>query len=303
MNAIETRQLTKLYGNKVGCREITLAVPRGEIFGFLGPNGAGKSTFVKMLTGLLFPTSGSAYILGRPVGDVDTRKKIGYLPELFRYQEWMTGADLLSFHASLYKMDRKTAAGRIEEVLDMVRLKGNERYKVGTYSKGMQQRLGFASALLADPDVLFLDEPSSALDPVGRKEVRELMVQLKRQGKTVFLNSHLLSEVETICDSIAIIKKGHVIRAGKLEELLDGRMRLDIKAENITSDALEQLYRLDPQLSLQGGVITLTIASRKEIPDIATMLVKRGACLYELTPHKESLENLFIRLMEGGEAK
>jgi len=204
---IETINLSKIYENDKGCRDINIAVPKGEIYGFLGPNGAGKSTFIKTIVGLLFPTSGTARILGRPIGDIEAKKKIGYLPELFKYQEWMTGLDLLSFHSALYKLDKKAAAIKIEEVLEIVNLKGAEKSKIGTYSKGMQQRIGIASALLCDPELLFLDEPTSALDPIGRKEVRDIMVELKNRGKTVFLNSHLLSEVEMVCDSAAIISK------------------------------------------------------------------------------------------------
>jgi len=219
MTVIETYELTKFYGTKTGCRDISLTCRKGEIFGFLGPNGAGKSTFVKMLTGLLFPTSGEAEILGRPLGDMAVRQKMGYLPENFKFQDWMTGEDLLSFHASLYRLDKKAKTIRMGEALEIAGLKGSEKYRIGTYSKGMQQRIGIASALICDPDVLFLDEPTSALDPVGRKEVRDLLLRLKAGGKTIFLNSHLLGEVETICDSIAIIKQGSIVNQGSLESI------------------------------------------------------------------------------------
>ncbi|MDP4181615.1 MAG: ABC transporter ATP-binding protein, partial [Bacillota bacterium] len=219
---IETDKITKFYGEKLGCKDISISVKESEIFGFLGPNGAGKSTFIKIMTGLLFPSSGTARILGKPLNDVTVRQKIGYLPENFKYQDWMTGEDLLSFHASLYKLDKKVSKGRIQEVLSMVKLKGHEKYRLGTYSKGMQQRLGLASALLPDPELLFLDEPTSALDPIGRKEVRDIMSDLKSRGKTILLNSHLLSEVEMVCDSVVIINRGAVVVQGNMSDLLKG---------------------------------------------------------------------------------
>lgn len=217
---VETSNLTKMYGKKIGCSEICLSVGEGQIFGFLGPNGAGKSTLVKILVGLLFPTSGTAKILGRPLGDLEARRKTGFLPENFRYQDWLTGEELLSFHASLYGLSAQDKKSRIPAVLEQVGLSGKERQRVGTYSKGMQQRIGLACALLPDPELVFLDEPTSALDPLGRREVRQIILDLRRRGKTVFLNSHLLSEVEMICDQVAIIHKGRIISTGVLEEML-----------------------------------------------------------------------------------
>ena len=300
---IETENLTKYYGDKIGCRDITISVGEGEIFGFLGPNGAGKSTFIKMLVGLLFPTSGQALVLGRPVGDVDVRKKIGYLPENFKYQDWMTGKDLLSFHASLYKLDKKNAASKMEEVLEIVKLKGNESYRIGTYSKGMQQRIGLACALLPDPDLLFLDEPTSALDPVGRKEVRDIMNILKSSGKTVLLNSHLLSEVEAICDTAAIIKKGSIIKYGKMEDILKSKFILEIHAEGLNSEVLNKLRELGSGLTYSNNRIQMEIEDKAAIHHIASIIVSGGGKLFELSPKKVSLEDVFINLIEGGDQK
>ena len=196
MTVIETTALTKRYGPKLACHEINISVGAGEIFGFLGPNGAGKSTCIKMLTGLTVPTSGSGAVLGRPLGDVLARRKMGYLPEQFRYQAWMTGEELLQFHCQLYKLPK--SEWRVGEVLRRVGLEGQGKVKVGGYSKGMQQRIGLAAALLPRPELLFLDEPTSALDPIGRKEVRDIISSLRDEGTTVFLNSHLLSEVESV---------------------------------------------------------------------------------------------------------
>ena len=298
---IETENLTKLYENNKGCRDINITVAEGEIYGFLGPNGAGKSTFIKTIVGLLFPTSGNARVLGKPIGDIEAKKKIGYLPELFKYQEWMTGLDLLSFHSSLYKLDKKAASTKIEEVLEIVNLKGAEKNKIGTYSKGMQQRIGIASALLCDPVLLFLDEPTSALDPIGRKEVRDIMLELKSRGKTVFLNSHLLSEVELVCDSAAIISKGTIIRQGKMDELLEGDTVLDIHAENVSNEILNKLEKIDEDVTFDGKRIKMHVKENHEIHDAASLIITGGGKLYGLTPHRNSLEELFIKLVEKGE--
>lgn len=300
---IETENLTKYYGNKVGCQDITISVGEGEIFGFLGPNGAGKSTFIKMLVGLLFPTSGRALVLGKPIGDVDVRKKIGYLPENFKYQDWMTGKDLLSFHASLYKLDKRNAAAKMEEVLEIVKLKGHESYRIGTYSKGMQQRIGLACALLPDPDLLFLDEPTSALDPVGRKEVRGIMASLKSRGKTVLLNSHLLSEVEAVCDTVAIIKKGSIIKYGKMEDILQSKLILEIHAEDLNSEVLNKLRGLDSSLTYSNNRIQMEIEDKTATHHIASIIVSGGGKLFELSLKKGSLEDVFINLIEGGDHK
>jgi ABC-2 type transport system ATP-binding protein len=300
---IETENLTKYYGNKIGCRDISISVGEGEIFGFLGPNGAGKSTFIKMLVGLLFPTGGRALVLGKPLGDVEVRKKIGYLPENFKYQDWMTGKDLLSFHASLYKLDKKKAASKMEEVLDIVKLKGQERYRIGTYSKGMQQRIGLACALLSDPDLLFLDEPTSALDPVGRKEVREIMMSLKSRGKTVLLNSHLLSEVEAVCDTAAIIKKGSIIKYGKMEDILESKLILEIHAEDINNEMLNKLRAFDSSLTHSNNRIQMELKDRSAIYQIASIIVNGGGKLFELSPKRVSLENVFLNLIEGGDGR
>ncbi|WP_411681953.1 ABC transporter ATP-binding protein [Clostridium thailandense] len=295
---IQTENLSKIYDNNKGCRDINISVDQGEIYGFLGPNGAGKSTFIKTIVGLLFPTSGTAKVLGKPIGDIEARKKIGYLPELFKYQEWMTGLDLLSFHSSLYKLDKKASSIKIDEVLEIVNLKGAETSKIGTYSKGMQQRIGIASALLCDPELLFLDEPTSALDPIGRKEVRDIMLQLKGMRKTVFLNSHLLSEVEMICDSAAIISKGSIIRQGKMNDLLEGNTVLDIPVEDVNNEILNKLEKFDENLIFDGKNIKMHVKENSEIHEIASIIMSGGGKLYGLTPHRNSLEELFIKLVE-----
>ena len=297
MTVIETAALSKRYGDKTACDDIYISVDAGEVFGFLGPNGAGKSTCIKMLTGLVIPTSGGGTVLGRPLGDVFARRKMGYLPEQFRYQPWMTGEDLLDFHSRLFKLEKSHL--RTQEALRRVGLEGQGNYRVGEYSKGMQQRIGIAAALLPEPELLFLDEPTSALDPVGRKEVRDIISSLREEGTTVFLNSHLLSEVESVCDSVAIIHHGRIVRAGRMRELLEAKVSLRLRADDLplgTVDHLRSCFDADLQLHADSS-LTLSLKTRDQIPEIAAYVTGQGARLFELTPEHETLESLFLRIV------
>lgn len=298
---IETDGLTKVYGNKVGCQEICLSVPEGQIFGFLGHNGAGKSTLVKMLVGLLFPTSGRASLLGRPLGDLNARRRIGFLPENFRYQEWLTGKELLNFHASLYRLTTAEKRTRIPAVLELVGLTGRENQRIKTYSKGMQQRIGIACALLPDPELLFLDEPTSALDPLGRKEVREIIVGLRHRGKTVFLNSHLLSEVEMICDQVAIIKKGRIVAAGTMDSLLGGSVEVEMEIEGMSLDIEQGLKNTARSVEVVGNRVNALVETRQDVALLADLVVRGGGRLYRLSPRQRSLEEFFVDLVREGE--
>lgn len=297
---IETYHLTKQYSGKGGCQDVCLSVPEGQIFGFLGPNGAGKSTFVKVLVGLLFPTAGKAWLLGRPLGDREARRQVGFLPENFRYHPWMTGQDLLCFHAALYGMTPQQTRRRCGEVLELVGLRGFEKQRVGTYSKGMQQRIGLAAALWPEPRLLFLDEPTSALDPLGRREVREIIRELARQGKTIFLNSHLLSEVEALCRQVAIINRGRIVAAGRVDELLKGRVEVVLQVGNPHRALLEALEGYGENMTVQGNRIALSLKSREQIPALSELVVKQHGLLYELTV-KNSLEEIFVQLVREGE--
>ena len=293
---IETHALTKKYGNKTACDQINLSVEAGQVYGFLGRNGAGKSTCIKMLTGLVFPTSGSGTVLGKPLGDVSAREKMGYLPELFRYQDWMTGLDLLNFHAQLIGLNNKKE--QIGRILKLVGLDGQENYKVGSFSKGMQQRIGLACALLSDPQLIFLDEPTSALDPIGRKDVRDIIVALKNEGATVFLNSHLLSEVEAVCDSVTFIHKGSVVKSARMDQLLMTKISLTIRAKGITEELFSTLNNQHQSLQkLADGSLTVSLNDYEDIPFLAASLISKGVTLYELTPHRETLETVFMQIV------
>lgn len=295
---IETFDLTKQYNGRGGCVDIRLQVGEGEVFGFLGPNGAGKSTLVKTLVGLLFPTSGSARILGKPLGDIGVKAKIGYLPENFKYHDWMTGWEVLKFHAKLYKL--KSPEKRIRDLLELVKLSGHEKKRVSGYSKGMQQRLGLAVALLPDPDLLFLDEPTSALDPVGRIEVREIIKNLKSRGKTIFLNSHLLSEVEMICDEVAIINRGRIIAQGKLSDLLESGTEMEARISKPPEDLVKVLSEKATQVKIDENILKFRVKDREDIPEIVKAIVDSGTSLFELRPVNGSLEEFFVKLLKEG---
>ncbi len=299
---IEIDGLTKWYGDKLGCQNICLSVSEGQVFGFLGHNGAGKSTLVKMLVGLIYPTAGRASILGCPLGSLEVKKRIGFLPELFRFQDWLTGYQLLSFHADLYGMSKVEKKNRIDEVLSLVRLVGHENFKIKTYSKGMQQRLGLASALLPDPDLLILDEPTSAMDPLGRKEVRDLILKLKHEGKTIFLNSHLLSEVEVVCDHIALIKRGKIIADGKIDELRTGTVEVEMRVGNYHQGIEEAIRNKGFSVWSENGRVLVTLRQKDQIPVLAETVIVNGGSLYSLNPLHNSLETVFLELMgEGGD--
>jgi len=299
---IETKDLTKLYGEKVGCEKICLTVDEGQIFGFLGPNGAGKSTFVKMLIGLIKPTSGSARLLGSPLGDVFIRRRIGFLPENFRYQDWLTGRELLRYHAALALVPRDRHKARIDEMLRLVKIKGAADSKIRTYSKGMQQRIGIAAALVSDPDLLFLDEPTSALDPIGRMEVREIISSLKERGKAVFLNSHLLSEIEMVCDKVAIIKNGRIVESGTLDNLLKGKVEVEITVGNINGFFGSDFVRFGRVLMSEGDTVLVELKNEEMIPELASQIVAGGGKLYNLSRKKRTLEELFMGVVRDGDA-
>lgn len=301
---IETHGLTRYFGAEVGCEGISLSVPRGGIFSLLGCNGAGKSTFIKMLVGLIRPTSGTAQVLGRGAGDVEVRRCIGFLPENFKYPEWATGAEVLGFHAALADLPWARRRGRIAAVLDQAGLREAGARLVGGYSKGMQQRLGLACALLTDPPLLFLDEPTSALDPLGRRHVREMLSELRADGKTIFLNSHLLSEVEMISDRVAVIRQGQLVATGTLPELLDADLEAEVlvRADDPASyQAVCTVGRILAADPVAGGLVRvrLALARRDDVPAVAAAVVGAGGSLFGLHAHSRTLEDVFVELVAG----
>jgi ABC-2 type transport system ATP-binding protein len=293
--AIHCVELSKRYGRTLALAGLTMTVPRGEVFGFLGPNGAGKTTAVKLLLGLVGATGGEGWVLGRPLGDVATRRRVGYLPELFRYQPWLRGGEVLRLHCELGRLPRSAWNDEIARVLALVGLGDRGGDRVRTYSKGMQQRLGLGAALLGSPELVFLDEPTSALDPVGRYDVRQVIHQLREHGTAVFLNSHLLTEVEMVCDRVAMVDGGRVIATGTLDELLGGgacRIRvsgLDVRQRQSLSSF--------GQLEDDGEWIVIRGLEAERVPDLVAEVVRLGGRVYAVEPRHQTLEDRFLQLL------
>ena len=297
--AIRTHGLSKVFGGKVAVRNLTLDVPRGEVFGFLGPNGAGKSTCVKMLLGLVFPTSGQADVLGRPAGEVKARSKVGFLPEHFRFYDWLTPAELLQLHGRLYGMSQVVLRERIPTLLDLVGLTPHREKRLQEFSKGMLQRIGLAQALLNDPELIFLDEPTSGLDPFGRRMVRDVIKAQRNRGATVLLNSHLLGEVEITCDRVAFIKDGEVVETRTLEGEAKEQSAVLIRAGKVTADMVKGLGQWTSSARYEEGRLAFSLSSNATLPEVVRYLVSAGADIYEVAPQRLSLEERFLQVVGG----
>ena len=293
--AIETHELRKVFGDNVAVKSLTLQVKRGEVFGFLGPNGAGKTTSIKMLLSLIAPTAGSASLLGVPLGDRLTRARMGFLPEHFRFHDWLSADEFLILHGQLYGMPAHRLKARIEELLEQVGLTPFRSKQLRTFSKGMLQRIGLAQALLNEPDLVFLDEPTSGLDPVGRRLVRDIIHELRARGTCVFLNSHLLSEIEITCDRVAFIKHGEVIRVIELKTLENVHASVTIRANKLTPAAISGLAHWGQDIRVDGDHLTLAVADENALPEITRFLVSQGVDVYAITPERISLEEMFIQ--------
>ena len=294
--ALETHGLRRRFGDKLAVADLSLAVRRGEIFGFLGPNGAGKTTSVKMLLGLVKPTAGRGELLGRPLGDRAARGKVGFLPEHFRFHDWLTGRELLQFHGRLLGLGGATLTRRVDELLTRVDLMAAAGRALGTYSKGMLQRAGLAQALLAEPELVFLDEPTSGLDPLGRRLVRDLIGELRARGTAVFLNSHLLGEVEATCDRVVFVKAGRTVHELSLREDERG-LPVRIRVGEAGPQLFEALAPVAEGVELAGDIVRMWIADESALPAVAAAVVGSGARLYELTPERKSLEAWFLEVM------
>jgi ABC-2 type transport system ATP-binding protein len=295
--AVHTVELSKRYGQTVALAGLSMTVPRGEVFGFLGPNGAGKTTAIKLLLGLAQPTAGEAWLLGRRLGDRGVRRRIGYLPELFRYQPWLSASEVVALHLQLMGAPRASRAEEIDRVLRTVDLLNRGDDRIGTYSKGMQQRLGLAVALAGSPELVFLDEPTSALDPVGRHDVREIIRALRERGTAVFLNSHLLTEVEMVCDRVAMVDHGRVIATGTLDELLGGgacRLRLS----GLTAEQRASLGSFG-ELDDDGQWMTVRGIEPERVPELVAEAVRLGGRVYAVEPRHQTLEDRFLQLLGG----
>ena len=291
--AIETHHLSRRFGEKLAVADLSLGVRRGEVFGFLGPNGAGKTTSLKMLLGLITPTTGSGTLLGRSIGDRAARAKVGFLPEHFRFQDWLTGRELLRFHGRLYGLSGRALEAKADSLLSRMALQEAADRPIRGYSKGMTQRVGLAQALLNDPEIIFLDEPTSGLDPLGRLLVRDVIRELRAGGTSVFLNSHLLGEVEATCDRVVFLKQGRVIHELDMTATPAG-LEVELRVAGATDAILAAHGTL---LSHTDGVARVRVEADDRLPLLAAALVQSGARLYAMTPHRRSLEDTFLAVM------
>jgi ABC-2 type transport system ATP-binding protein len=286
-----------VFGAKTAVGNLSLQVPRGEIFGFLGPNGAGKSTSIKMLLGLVRPTSGHAFVLGRPVTDVEVRRHVGFLPEDFRFYDWLSAAELLHLHGRLCGMSAEKLFVRVPDVLNLVGLSAHADRRLRGFSKGMLQRVGLAQALVHEPDVIFLDEPTSGLDPMGRRMVRDILRAQRDRGATVFLNSHLLSEIEVTCDRVVFIKDGEVVAGRYLTAQANEPIRVVAHVRNVSQKAIAGLSAWSTSTQLQAERMVFNVRSRHVLPDVVRYLVESQVDIFDLTPEREPLEDMFMKIM------
>lgn len=300
--AVKTEGLTKNYRllmhkepvNAVS--DLNLEVHEGEIFGFLGPNGAGKTTTIKMLLGLTYPTSGQAWVLGKPAGDIEVKREISYLPESPYFYDYMSGTELLRFYADLFGISGSERADKIERLLKLVGLYHDRFKPLSQFSKGMLQRIGIAQALINDPKLLFFDEPTSGLDPIAHSEIRDLILKLRDEGRTVFLSSHQLSDVEMVCDRVAILNRGKLLKTGKLDEMLFGGS-VEIKASGLDSSMVEKLKALAKSVSAEDGMICISQDEGDEVCKTIDAIRAANGQILSVIPQKRTLEVLFMEII------
>ncbi|MFO0877339.1 MAG: ABC transporter ATP-binding protein [Gemmataceae bacterium] len=301
MSVIVTDTIVKQYGRVQALRGVSIHVERGEIFGLLGQNGAGKTTLIKVLLGVISATQGKATVLGEPAGSTHARRRIGYLPEDHRFPEFHTAASLLDFYGALLDVPRTVRRQRIPQVLELVGLKGRMHSKIRTYSKGMKQRVGLAQALMHHPELIFLDEPTDGVDPIGRREIRELLQQLKSQGMTIFINSHLLGEVELLCDRVAILQRGKIVQAGDIPSLTQQRGTWLLGLAPGEAFPFAEVDRLGYRAQARGKLVELVLLDEQGIDPVLALLHQSGLRLRHLVEKRQTLEDLFIATVEAAE--
>ena len=300
--AVEVVGLNKVYSSSFGKKKVfaltdcSLDVPLGTIFGLLGPNGAGKTTLIKLLLGITFPDSGSARILNENISNIKVKRKVGYLPENHKYPPYLTGGETLKFFGQLSGLHGTGLDKKIDELLELMNLTRWKRSKIKTYSKGMMQRLGLAQAMINDPELIFLDEPTDGVDPIGRKEIRDVLVELKNRQKTIFLNSHILSEVELITDNVGILNKGKLIKEGTVRELTEKKEEYRLSFDGTLND--EALSGIDSLKKNKDGYYNLKVLDINELNKVIDSLRNRSVLIKEIIPQKNTLEEMFISLIQ-----
>jgi len=300
LNAVETFDLTKYYsrGKVKALQDCTLEVRKGQIFSLLGPNGAGKTTLIKLLIGIIHPTRGQAKILDHSIKDYKIHSRLGYLSENHRFPEFLTAAQVLFYYGRMTGMDSAILKERVPKLLEQVNLKDWMNVKIHKYSKGMMQRMGLAHALINEPDILFLDEPTDGIDPVGRREIRDLLKGIRDQGKTIFLNSHLLSEVERISDEIAILKDGKILQKGKVDDFISIKEQYQFKI----SDGFDKLNSISEKLNIpvtkHNELFNISVKDEVHLNQLIDSLRGEGVNIQAIIPKKITLEDFFIDVIE-----
>lgn len=295
-HAIRVEGLTKKFfqrGEVVAVDHLNLLVEEGEIFGFLGPNGAGKTTTIKMLLGLIFPDEGIAEVLGHPAGALEMRRHVSYLPENPYFYDHLTGGELLDFYGRLFGLNASERASKVDSLMDLVGLRNDKSKQLKQYSKGMMQRIGIAQALVNDPKLLIFDEPTSGLDPVAHIEIRNLIESLRDQGKTVFLSSHQLSDVELVCDRISIMNYGKLVKMGRVEDLV-AEGRTEVAATGVKAETLERLRKMTDGVMADNGTVTVTCADHSLVDEVLDTLRGARAHVVSVVPLKRTLEEVFV---------
>ncbi len=303
---VQTEQLSKIFrvgfwGKRVTAVDgVSLEVRPGEVFGFLGPNGAGKTTTLKILMGLIYPTSGRARLFGRDLGDPQTKARLGFLPESPYFYDYLTSREFLAFYGHLFGLGGSVLGKRIDELLELVGMTHAKDLQLRKFSKGMLQRVGVAQALINDPELVVLDEPMSGLDPIGRKEVRDLILRLKESGKTVLFSSHILHDAEVLCDRVAMILKGRLVACGRVTDLLEqgASHPVELVVDRLSPEGLDHLRPLTDKVVMQGDRMLVVLKSQQQVGGALEIIRAAKASLVSLTPQKGSLEDLFIREVE-----
>jgi ABC-2 type transport system ATP-binding protein len=297
-SVISVRDLRKTYGSVEALKGVSFDVKAGEIFGLLGQNGAGKSTLIKILLGIVRKTDGDAELLGQPAGDSSVRKRVGYLPEDHQFPQYHTAYSLLNFYGQLYGLSGSERKAKIPEVLETVGIAKRMHSKIRTFSKGMKQRLGIAQAFFHDPKVIFLDEPTDGVDPVGRREIRELMEELKNRGVTVFVNSHLLGEVELLCDRVAILQRGELMRLGTVADLTRQENRFVIGLAAGQDFPMEAVKALNLTVEKVADKWEVVVPDWGMIDRVLPVLSQSGVSVRHLVEKKQSLEDVFVSMVD-----
>jgi len=304
LEIIEIEHLTKSFrgGRRkqetLAVDDLSFSVQQGEIFGFLGPNGAGKTTTLHTLLGFLHPTSGGGSVFGKPFGDIEALRRIGLLPEYVNLHQYYTPNGMLNYYARLSGLDPVEARTRAAYVLERLSIADVCHKRISTFSRGMIQRLGLAQAFLGDPDLLLLDEPTSSLDPVGRKDVKDLLLELKAQGKTIVISSHILSDIESLCDRVAIIRRGHLVTTGRLDELLSTGEGMRIMCERLPREAVPEIEQLGGVVTGSETIFEIILPSREKEYEVIGILRKHNCPLVSMAECKSSLEDFFFDIVK-----